>query len=85
MLTFACSRYRIQAATMQLIGNAAHFVEIKTFHSYCFDLLGRVGNLDEAGDVVKQAAEMIKNGEVEPNRISKTVLCHRRSTRYEQG
>ena len=34
---------------MQLIGNAAHFVEIKTFHSYCFDLLGRVGNLDEAG------------------------------------
>ena len=30
---------------MVLIGNAAHFVEIKTFHSYCFDLLGRIGNL----------------------------------------
>lgn len=75
MLTF--SR---QAATefkqrlMGLIGNAAHFVEIKTFHSYCFDLLGRIGNLEEAKNVVAKAAEMIDLGEVEPNRIGKTVL-----------
>ena len=75
MLTFSrAAATECKQRLMQLIGNAAHFVEIKTFHSYCFDLLGRVGNLDEAGDVVKQAAEMINNGEVEPNRISKTVL-----------
>lgn len=75
MLTFSrAAATEFKQRLMQLIGNAAHFVEIKTFHSYCFDLLGRVGNLDEAGDVVKQAAEMIKHGEVEPNRISKTVL-----------
>ena len=35
---------------------------------------GQGCNLDESGDVVKQASERIKNGEVEPNRISKTVL-----------
>ena len=75
MLTFSrAAATEFKQRLLQLIGNAAHFVEIKTFHSYCFDLLGRVGNLDEAGDVVKQAAEMISNGEVEPNRISKTVL-----------
>ena len=75
MLTFSrAAATEFKQRLMKLIGNAAHFVEIKTFHSYCFDLLGRVGNLDEAGDVVKQAAEMINNGEVEPNRISKTVL-----------
>lgn len=75
MLTFSrAAATEFKQRLLQLIGNAAHFVEIKTFHSYCFDLLGRVGNLDEAGDVVKQAAEMINNGEVEPNRISKTVL-----------
>ena len=75
MLTFSrAAATEFKQRLMKLIGNAAHFVEIKTFHSYCFELLGRVGNLDEAGDVVKQAAEMIKNGEVEPNRISKTVL-----------
>lgn len=59
---------------MDLIGNAAHFVEIKTFHSYCFDLLGKIGSLDDAKNVVTRATQMIMNGEVEPNRIAKTVL-----------
>lgn len=59
---------------MVLIGNAAHFVEIKTFHSYCFDLLGRIGNLEDAQDIVSRAARMIEQGEVEPNKIGKTVL-----------
>lgn len=58
----------------ELIGNAASFVEIKTFHSYCFDLLGRVGNLDNAENIVADAAKMIKDGEVELGRITKTVV-----------
>ena len=56
---------------MVLIGNAAHFVEIKTFHSYCFDLLGRIGNLEDAQDIVSRAARMIEQGEVEPNKIGR--------------
>lgn len=59
---------------MELIGNAAHFVEIKTFHSYCFDLLGRIGNMNNMSNVVSMAAQMIMNGDVEPNKIGKTVL-----------
>src|SRR5690606_35174876 len=52
MLTFSRAavtefKKRLQA----LIGNAAHFIEIKTFHSYCFDLLGKVGNLEKTGEV----------------------------------
>ena len=75
MLTFSrAAATEFKQRLMDLIGNAAHFVEIKTFHSYCFDLLGRIGNLEEADDVVSKAAKMIENGEVEPNRISKTVL-----------
>lgn len=75
MLTFSrAAATEFKQRLMELIGNAAHFVEIKTFHSYCFDLLGRIGNLDDAKDVVERAAEMINNGEVEANRISKTVL-----------
>ena len=57
-----------------LIGNAASFVEIKTFHSYCFDLLGKTGNLTDAENVVADAAQMIKNGDVELGRITKTVV-----------
>ena len=75
MLTFSrAAATEFKQRLMQLIGNAAHFVEIKTFHSYSFDLLGRIGNLDDADKVVGKAAEMINKGEVEPNRIGKTVL-----------
>ena len=75
MLTFSrAAATEFKQRLMELIGNAAHFVEIKTFHSYCFDLMGRVGNLEESDDVVSRATEMIRSGEVEPNRISKTVL-----------
>lgn len=75
MLTFSrAAATEFKQRLMALIGNAAHFVEIKTFHSYSFDLLGRMGNLEDSKDVVEKAASMIENGEVEPNRIGKTVL-----------
>lgn len=75
MLTFSrAAATEFKQRLIELIGNAAHFVEIKTFHSYCFDLLGRIGNLEDAKNVVAKAAEMIEQGEVEPNRIGKTVL-----------
>lgn len=75
MLTFSrAAATEFKQRLMGLIGNAAHFVEIKTFHSYAFDLLGRIGNLEDAKDVLGRAARMISEGEVEPNRIGKTVL-----------
>ena len=75
MLTFSrAAATEFKERLMALIGNAAHFVEIKTFHSYCFDLMGRIGNLEDAGNVVADSADMIARGEVEPNKIAKTVL-----------
>ena len=75
MLTFSRSAAtEFKHRLLELIGNAAHYVEIKTFHSYCFDLLGKIGTLEESGDVVKEAAEMISRGDVEQGRITKSVL-----------
>ncbi|MBR4619969.1 MAG: RecQ family ATP-dependent DNA helicase [Salinivirgaceae bacterium] len=75
MLTFSrAAATEFKKRLIGLIGNAAYFVEIKTFHSYCFDLIGKVGTLDDAHDVVARATEMIKNGEVEQGRINKMVL-----------
>jgi ATP-dependent DNA helicase RecQ len=59
---------------LKLIGNAANFIEIKTFHSYCFDLLGKVGSLEKSDVIMKMAVEKIRNKEVEVSRITKTVL-----------
>lgn len=75
MLTFSrAAATEFRERLLELIGNAAYFVEIKTFHAFSFDLLGKTGNLEESGDAVHRAAELIASGEAEQGRISKTVL-----------
>ena len=75
MVTFSrAAATEFKKRLLSLIGNAANFVEIKTFHSYCFDLLGRIGSLKASENVVRDAAEMIRNGEVEQGKIIKRVL-----------
>ncbi|WP_026764550.1 RecQ family ATP-dependent DNA helicase [Sediminibacterium salmoneum] len=75
MLTFSRSAAtEFKKRLMDLIGNAANFIEIKTFHSYCFDLLGRVGSLLESGNIINTAVEKIRSGDIETFRITKTVL-----------
>ncbi len=75
MLTFSrAAATEFKKRLVELIGNAANFIEIKTFHSYCFDLLGRVGSLPETDHIIKTAVEKIRSGEIETFRITKTVL-----------
>ena len=75
MLTFSrAAATEFKKRLIDLVGNAAHYVEIKTFHSYSFDIIGKQGNLDEVKNVVRQAAEIIENGEVELSKIAKSVL-----------
>ena len=75
MLTFSrAAATEFKKRLIDLVGNAAHYVDIKTFHSYSFDLIGKQGNLDEAKDVVRLAAERIEKGEVEQSKIAKSVL-----------
>lgn len=75
MLTFSrAAATEFKKRLLKLIGNAANFVEIKTFHSYCFDLLGKVGSLDKSEIILKTTVEKIRNKEVEISRITKTVL-----------
>ncbi len=75
MLTFSrAAAIEFKQRLRELIGNAAHFIEIKTFHSYCFDLIGKIGNLQDSENIVRDAAELIQNGDVDLGRITKTVL-----------
>lgn len=75
MVTFSrAAATEFKKRLIELIGNAANFIDIKTFHSYCFDLLGKVGTLEKADKIIKSTVEKIKNNEVEISRITKTVL-----------
>lgn len=75
MLTFsrqAATEFRLRL--LKLIGKAAHFVQINTFHAYCFDLMGRIGDLDHTSDIINTALKSIEAGEIEPDKINKSVL-----------
>lgn len=75
MVTFSrAAATEFKKRLIKLIRGAANFIEIKTFHSYCFDLLGKVGSLEGSEMILKKAVERIKNKEVEASRITKTVL-----------
>ena len=75
MLTFSrAAATEFKKRLVELIGSAAYYVDIKTFHSYCFDLLDRIGSLEGAEDIVQRAAELIRSGGAENSKIAKTVL-----------
>ena len=75
MLTFSrAAATEFKKRLIELVGSAAHYVDIKTFHSYSFDLIGKQGSLDEVKEVVLHAAEMIERNEVEASKIAKSVL-----------
>lgn len=75
MLTFSrAAATEFKKRLLKLIGNAANFIEIKTFHSYCFDLLGKMGSLEKSAMILQHTVDKIRSGEVEASRITKTVL-----------
>ena len=75
MLTFSrAAATEFKKRLMTLIGNAANFIQITTFHSYCFDLLGKVGDLEKSDTIIEQAVDKIVAKEVELLRLTKTVL-----------
>ena len=75
MLTFSrAAATEFKARLYKLIGGAAKYVEIKTFHSYAFDLLGKIGTVEKSNEVISEVTRRILNDEVEEERITKTVL-----------
>jgi ATP-dependent DNA helicase RecQ len=75
MVTFSrAAATEFKKRLFELIGNVAAFIEIKTFHAYCFDLLGKVGSIEKSQTIISKTVEKIRNKDIEANRITKTVL-----------
>lgn len=75
MLTFsrfAATDFKEKLA--DLIGSSAYYIDIRTFHSYAFDCLGKVGNITEVDNVIKEATLKIINKEVEEIKATKMIL-----------
>lgn len=75
MLTFSrAAASEFKSRLFDLIGNAAKYVEVKTFHSFCFDILGIKGSVERSENVVKEAVEQIRLHTVERSKITKSIL-----------
>lgn len=75
MLTFSrAAATEFQKRLCDLIGPAARYVDIRTFHSYAFEILGRLGSVEGSDDVVARAVRALREGEAEPSKTCRTVL-----------
>lgn len=75
MLTFSrAAATEFKRRLIELVGKAAYFVDIKTFHSYAFDVLGRYGSLQEADGIVRKAAKEIVSATPSPRALARRCL-----------
>ncbi|MGB3468189.1 MAG: RecQ family ATP-dependent DNA helicase, partial [Cyclobacteriaceae bacterium] len=75
MLTFSRSAaMEFKTRLIELVGGIAHRIDIKTFYSYCFDLIDKKGTLEKSADVLQEAVEGIRAKSIEPNKITKSML-----------
>ena len=75
MLTFSrAAAFEFKSRLKDIIGNAVYYIDIKTFHSFCFDVLGKLGSLDKSDEIIKRALEVIGSGDAEPSKITRMVM-----------
>ena len=75
MLTFSrAAANEFKTRLIRLIGNAALFVRIKTFHSYCFDLLGKIGSLDKTDSIIQAAIDKIDQDQVDNFKLTNAIM-----------
>ncbi|MFT6868508.1 MAG: ATP-dependent DNA helicase RecQ [Cyclobacteriaceae bacterium] len=75
MVTFSrAAATEFKKRLQKLIGNAAFYIDVKTFHSYCFDILGKVGSIEKSGEIIQRAVQKIKQNDVEVKEITRAVL-----------
>jgi ATP-dependent DNA helicase RecQ len=75
MLTFSRSATIVfKDKLRELVGARANYVSIKTFHSYCFDVIGQVGNLEKTEHLFESAIRKIKNNDVEESLLNVSTI-----------
>ena len=76
MLTFSkAASMEFKSRTWKLVPEFAGLVKITTFHGFCFELLGQLGDIEKSENVIKECIEAIKSDEIDITSIkNKSVL-----------
>lgn len=76
MLTFSKSAsMEFKCRTRKLVPEFAGLIKITTFHGFCFELLGQLGDLVKSQNVIQECIQGIKEETIDPTLImNKSVL-----------
>lgn len=76
MLTFSkAASLEFKDRATKLVPEYARFIKITTFHGFCFQLLGQLGDLEKSQNIIKDCVAAIKSEEIDITSIeNKSVL-----------
>ncbi|MGZ2369416.1 RecQ family ATP-dependent DNA helicase [Ancylomarina sp. YFZ004] len=76
MLTFSkAASLEFRARTIKLVPEYSGLIKITTFHGFCFQLMGQLGDLKKSENVIKDCIKAIKDEEIDISSITnKSVL-----------
>ncbi|QHT66185.1 RecQ family ATP-dependent DNA helicase [Rhodocytophaga rosea] len=70
MLTFSrAAALEFKERLYELMGNVAYYMDIHTYHSYCFHLMGRVGTLEKSESVLRECIVQIQEGRIPESKV----------------
>jgi ATP-dependent DNA helicase RecQ len=71
MLTFSrAASMEFKSRLNKLVGGIAGYIDIFTYHSYCFHLSGRVGTLEKSEQIIRETIHRIETGEIPMEKIA---------------
>ncbi len=76
MLTFSkAAEIEFKQRVRKLIPEYSGLIKINTFHSFCFQLLGQLGDLNKSQNIIRDCINVINNGEVDISQIeNKSII-----------
>lgn len=70
MLTFSrAAALEFKERLYELMGNVVYYIDIHTYHSYCFHLMGRVGTLEKSESVLRECIGQIQEGRIPESKV----------------
>jgi ATP-dependent DNA helicase RecQ len=71
MLTFSrAASLEFKSRLKKLVGGIAGYIDIFTYHSYCFHVSGRIGTLEKSENIIRETINRIESGEIPAEKIA---------------
>lgn len=76
MLTFSkAASMEFKNRIRRLVPEFSNLIRISTFHGFCFETIGQIGDLQKSQNIIRESLEMLRSGDIDLSQITnKSVL-----------